>query len=113
MSFERYHAHLYYDESNMEEAQQLAQKAHYLFKVSVGSFHKKPIGPHPSPSCQLSVSQEVFADIIPWLMKNRGSVHVFVHADTGDDYLDHTVHTLWLGSSYELDLAMFRKTNKN
>ena len=109
MLFGNYHAHLYYKEANIDEAQELAQKAHYLFKVKVGTFHRKEVGPHPSWSCQLTVDHEVFAEIIPWLMKNRGSVHVFVHADTGDDYRDHTRHVMWLGPSYELNLSMFRE----
>lgn len=109
MAFQKYHAHLYYNQGNLKEAEHLAQQAHYLFGVEVGTFHQRPVGPHPAWSCQLSLRQEVFAEIIPWLMANRGTVHVFVHADTGRDYLDHTAHTMWLGPSYQLNLERFRR----
>ena len=78
-----------------------------MFPVSVGRKHQKPVGPHPSWSCQLGFKPEVFDKIIPWLEENRNGLTVFIHADTGDDLKDHTDHVKWLGEPEKLHLEMF------
>ena len=76
---DHYHAHLYYNEDNLGEATALAEEVAKTFEVKVGRLHQKPVGPHPTWSCQLSCDTDVFKELIPWLMVNRGSVDVFVH----------------------------------
>ena len=102
-----YHAHLYYHEANIEEAKQLADKIHTAYGVKVGTFHRKPVGPHPVWSCQLSIPVEKFAETIPWLLLNHGTIDIFVHPNTGNDLIDHTQHIMWIGKSYDLKLSIF------
>ncbi len=108
MIFESYHAHLNYNDSTFGEAQTITEKVEKFFGVSVGHFHLKPVGPHPVWSCQLSVSNQQFAEVIPWLMQNHGKVDVFVHGKTGNDLADQTDHVMWIGKSYDLNLENFK-----
>ena len=103
-----YHAHLYYNKDNIEEARQLADTIHNEYGVKIGTFHQKPVGPHPVWSCQLSISIDTFAQTIPWLLLNHGTIDVFVHANTGDDLIDHTQYIMWIGKAYDLKLSIFK-----
>jgi aromatic ring-cleaving dioxygenase len=100
-----YHAHVYFDASSRERAHRLCTEAGRTFGLSVGRMHDGPVGPHPRGSCQLAFGTERFAEIIPWLIVNRGGLTVFTHALTGDALEDHTDHVLWLGPSETLNLA--------
>ena len=89
-----YHAHVYYDAARREQAAALCAEAGRRFGIMVGRMHDKPIGPHPSPSCQLAFAAERFGEIIPWLVTARGGLTIFAHAVTGDDLKDHTEHVI-------------------
>ena len=103
-----YHVHLYYDGNTLDEAREIAEVLKRSHEIKVGTFHQRPIGPHPVWSCQLTVSREQFGDVVSWLSLNRGRVDIFVHPNTGYDLLDHTQHVMWLGESYPLNLSIFR-----
>jgi aromatic ring-cleaving dioxygenase len=100
-----YHAHVYFDAANREQAQALCTEAGRIFGVAVGRMHDKPVGPHPRGSCQLAFGVELFARVIPWLIENRAGLTVFAHAESGDAMKDHTEHVVWLGPSETLNLA--------
>jgi aromatic ring-cleaving dioxygenase len=102
-----FHAHLYYDADEVEQAKQLAAAAQARFAVPVGHFHLRPVGPHPRGSCQLTVPAGLFGDVAQWLVLNRGPLTIFAHANTGDDLADHTHHVIWFGPSESLDLSIF------
>ena len=57
---------------------------------------------------QIAFVVEDFARFVPWLMLNRGEHCVLVHPLTGDDYIDHAHHALWLGDKLTLDLESLR-----
>ena len=103
-----YHAHLYYDADTLDEARALAESLRQQHPVKVGTFHQKPVGPHPVWSCQITVANDQFGDVIPWLLLNHGRVDVFIHPNTGEDLLDHTHHVMWIGESYPLNLTIFK-----
>jgi DOPA 4,5-dioxygenase len=105
--FDFYHAHLYYNEDNMNEALKIGEQVNAIFSVGIGHFHQKPVGPHPAWSCQISVPVSHFSEIIQWLLFNRGSVDIFIHPDTGEDLIDHTQRLMWIGKSYSLNTQMF------
>ena len=42
-----FHAHIYFDESQLAEAKKLAAAVQQRFGVPVGHFHVRPVGPHP------------------------------------------------------------------
>lgn len=102
-----FHAHIYYGKDTLEEARALREKAGKLFNLDLGRLHEKPVGPHLPWSCQLSVPNEKFAEVISWLALNRGRLDFFIHPVTGDDLADHTKHAMWLGKSYDLNLEIF------
>ena len=102
-----FHAHIYFDPHEGEEARALAGAAQERFPVSVGHFHLRPVGPHPRGSCQLTVMPDQFGGFAAWMAVNRGKFTIFAHASTGDDKADHTHHVIWFGPSEPLNLAIF------
>ncbi len=106
-SYDRYHAHVYFNESSVEQATQLCQQAGELFGVQVGRVHQKQVGPHPRWSCQLSFDKTQFDELIPWLEDNRNTLTILVHGLTGHDLADHTDHAAWLGEAVPLNLSVF------
>jgi aromatic ring-cleaving dioxygenase len=102
-----FHAHIYFDARELEQAQAIASAAREKFGFPVGHFHERPVGPHPRGSVQLTVPTEQFGDFAQWLALNRGDLTIFAHATTGDDIADHTKHVIWFGRSEELKLELF------
>ncbi len=102
-----FHAHIYYDPEDVEQAKALAAAVQARFGVAVGHFHLRPVGPHPRGSVQLTVPTEQFGDVAQFLALNRAGLTVFAHAETGDDRADHTDHVIWFGPSETLDLSLF------
>ena len=102
-----YHAHVYFDAGTIEQAKALCTEAGERFGLRVGRFHERPVGPHPSWSCQLAFGPELFGELIPWLALNRDGLVVFIHTETGDELADHTHHAMWMGEIRELDLSIF------
>ena len=103
-----FHAHIYFDAGEVEQARALGAAAHKKFGVAEGHYHLCPVGPHPRGSCQLTVPAQLFGEVAEWLVLNRGPFTIFAHANTGDDLADHTAHVIWFGPSEELDLSIFR-----
>jgi|TARA_R100001463_G_scaffold66119_11_gene119528 DOPA 4,5-dioxygenase len=108
MAINGFHAHVYFDESTFSQAAALCQAAHQHFDIPMGHMHRKPVGPHPFWSCQLSIPRRLAGDVIPWLMASRNGLTVFVHGLSGDDLRDHTELVMWLGESLPLDLSIFQ-----
>jgi DOPA 4,5-dioxygenase len=102
-----FHAHIYFDPEQIGEAQALAREAQALFRVPVGHFHLRPVGPHPRGSCQLTLLPEQFGEFAQWAVLNRKGLTIFAHAETGEDLADHTDHVIWFGPSETLDLSIF------
>ena len=99
-----YHAHVYFDQQSLAQAQSLCFKAGELFATEVGRFHQKPVGPHPCWSCQLKFDQDNHTEITTWLALNRNQLNVLIHPLTGNDLLDHTDYAAWLGAPQLLNL---------
>lgn len=106
-TYDRYHAHVYFDEVSVEKASALCAGAGELFGVAVGRVHQKLVGPHPCWSCQLAFDKTQFEALIPWLEDNRGGLTILVHGLTGNDLADHTEHAAWLGDAVPLNLSIF------
>lgn len=102
-----FHAHIYFDPEEVEQARALGAAARAQFGVPEGHYHLRPIGPHPRGSCQLTVPADRFGEVAQWLTLNRGPLTIFAHANTGDDLADHTQHVIWFGPSEALDLSIF------
>ena len=104
-----FHAHIYFDPPELARARALAQQARERFGVAVGHFHDKPVGPHPRGSCQLTVAPGRFGDFAAWAATHRDGLTIFAHADTGEDWRDHTENVVWFGPSEPLNLGIFVK----
>lgn len=102
-----FHAHIYFDPPQLEQAQALAKAVHERFGVAVGHFHERPVGPHPRGSVQMTVPTDRFGEVATWLAVNRGGLTIFAHASTGEDWEDHNQNVVWFGSSEELNLSIF------
>ena len=102
-----FHAHIYFDPSQLAEAQGLAAAVQERFGVAVGHFHLKAVGPHPRGSCQMTVPTDRFGEVATWLAVNRAGLTIFAHASTGDDRADHSRNVVWFGPSEPLDLSIF------
>lgn len=102
-----FHAHIYFDADQLEQARALGEAARQRFNVPVGHFHVGPVGPHPRGSCQLTVDPGQFGDFAQWLTLNRNGLTIFAHATTGNDVADHTEHVIWFGPSEPLNLSIF------
>ena len=107
-----FHAHVYFDEATVEQANALCQKAGETFAgnhpFTVGRMHHRPVGPHPCWSFQLAFANELFGEVIPWLSLHRDGLTVFIHPQTGDDLKDHTDHAIWMGSIELLKLEALK-----
>ena len=69
-----FHAHIYFDPEELEQAKALGAAACERFGVPVGGYHLAPVGPHPRGSCQLTVTPEQFGDFARWMVLNRGGL---------------------------------------
>jgi len=103
-----FHAHIYFDPEQAEQAKALGHAARDKFGVAEGHYHLRAVGPHPRGSCQLTVPVAQFGEVAQWLVLNRGELTIFAHANTGDDLADHTSYVIWFGTSEPLNLSMFR-----
>lgn len=104
-----FHAHIYYDPNSRDSAVQVREGL-AAFEVTLGRWHDRPIGPHPQAMYQVAFAVEQFGAVVPWLMLNRSSLDILVHANTGDDVADHTDHALWLGNKLDLNIEVLRPT---
>lgn len=102
-----FHAHIYYDASEVERARALAAAVHERFGVLVGHFYLRPVGPHPRGSVQMTVPTDRFGEVATWLAVNRAGLTIFAHASTGNDRQDHSHNVVWFGPSEELVLSLF------
>ena len=105
--FEKYHAHVYFDQTTAAFARKVCARAVTELNVKAGRFHERMVGPHPSWSCQLAFDRRHFDTVIDWLDANRGELTVFVHGLSGNALADHTVNATWLGEEAELNLSVF------
>jgi DOPA 4,5-dioxygenase len=108
-----YHAHVYFDESTLNQATVLCEEAGKQFSVQVGRVHRKKVGPHPCWSCQLAFDKNQYADLMTWLALNRKGLSILIHPLTGDDLIDHTDYASWMGEQQVLNLDFLRNLKKS
>jgi len=101
-----WHAHVYFNEQTVSEAEILCDCAARRFpKLKKGRIHRQPVGPHPDWSCQLSFDAALFDDVISWLTLNHSGLTIFIHPITGHELTDHRDRALWMGDIRPLDLS--------
>jgi DOPA 4,5-dioxygenase len=106
-----YHAHIYYDPAvTRERAERLRERVAAAFpEATLGRWHDALVGPHPQSMYQIAFPRALLGSFLPWLMLNRDGLTILLHAETGDDYTDHTGHAVWLGAMLPLRLEVFRR----
>ncbi len=108
-----YHAHVYYgdDDALREKAARLREKvwSKWPERVRMGRFRDRPVGPHPVDMYQIEFDQDLFSEIVPWLMFNRDGLVILVHPEAGDAWKDHAWYPLWLGDRLDLRLDWLAK----
>ncbi len=94
-----YHAHIYFESGEgRERAARLRELIGERFVARIGSWHDKPVGPHPIPMYQVAFAVDLFPRFVPWLMLNRLGLTVLVHPNTRRPRDDHLSNALWLGA---------------
>ena len=103
----RYHAHVYFDSETEVQARELCSAAWHTCNVGLGRFHRRPVGPHPLWSCQLTFDADEFDRLIPWLDEHRDGLDILVHPLTVNALEEHTTLAGWLGQAVALDTTIF------
>ena len=68
-SFSEFHAHIYFGSGTKDKAKDLMNNITDNFSLEVGTFHEKPVGPHPCWSFQVKFDTKMFGIFVPWLME--------------------------------------------
>ena len=100
-----YHAHVYYNASSRAAAARVREGLGERFRVRLGRWHDKPVGPHTKGMYQVVFSPYQFGKVVPWLMVNREGLDILVHPETGDGVRDHLEHSLWLGKKLKVNIG--------
>ncbi|MCH9044784.1 MAG: DOPA 4,5-dioxygenase family protein [SAR324 cluster bacterium] len=108
MTYESFHAHVYYDEAGRETAARVRERLDALFEVQLGRWREEPVGPHPTAMYQVAFAADQFGRVVPWLMEHHAGLSVLIHPNTDNDLLDHSERALWLGEKLALKLDFFR-----
>ncbi|MDV2467444.1 DOPA 4,5-dioxygenase family protein [Acinetobacter chinensis] len=107
-----YHSHIYFTEETRDIAVSLNEELQDLFKIWDYRWLDYANGLHPTPMFRFAILKEDFARYAEWILTRRQGLNVLVHAITGDDYVDHSYLTLWLGEKLELGLERMRKRSE-
>lgn len=107
-----YHAHIYYDGGSKQHAGDLRREMGKRFVVELGRWRDNAIGPHPRSSYQVTFTKDQFVEIMPFLALNRGGLHILVHPNTGDGYIDHTENAMWVGPSIPLNAEWMQRNQE-
>lgn len=106
-----YHAHVYFDLSQQEQAQALqdrilAEQSDQILRLF--SLVPRLVGPHRKPMFEIHFSNQQYT-FIDWLDKARDELSVLIHPVSGNDMHDHSEPQVrWLGEALGVNLEKLR-----
>ena len=100
-----YHIHIYFNDEARGKAEKVRDQLAMKFPVQLGK-NVGIIGPHLVPQMNIMFKTDAFAQIVPWLMFNHEGLDVLIHPLSDDEYDDHTVNALWLGTPVPMKLEI-------
>ena len=104
--FTEFHTHIYFDQDTKEHAEELYNRvAQEIVGVTIGRFHTRCVGPHPTWMFTMEYSKDIFESVLFWMMSNLDGLSALVHPLSGDDVEDHTKYAMWFGTQLQLNLS--------
>lgn len=102
-----WHVHVYFDAARRDLALKLrgAIQAELGERAPLGRFNEGPVGPHPIGSYEIDIRPADLGEVLAWLVLHRGPLDLLLHPNSDDELRDHREGALWLGRSYDLNLA--------
>jgi len=98
-----YHAHVYFDPAQRDEAMAIREAAEARFAVNLGRVRDGPVGPHSQAMFQIAFEPELFGSLVPWLMLNNRGLSILVHPNTTNEKRDHLIDAVWIGRPLPVD----------
>lgn len=116
MSSAPYHAHIYYDDKERDQALALRSRFEEMHEADgaplmVGKMREGRAGPHPISQYEIHFLESDLAVIAP-ILEGAG-LRVLIHPLTDDDLADHTNLGRWIGQPVELDLSVLDPPGQN
>jgi aromatic ring-cleaving dioxygenase len=106
----KYHAHIYFDESSVSQAESFRQKhlkSQNDLDLWVGPLVNQKVGPHPTFMFEVHLTSTHLGAYREFIKKENPALSILLHEDTGDDLKDHTTGATWFGKPLELDFTFF------
>lgn len=106
-SFEKYHAHVYFDEKSQAKAEVFHRKMQQnQEQTAVSPLRFELRGPHPKWMFTVNFKIEKFMEMVEFMQKHRDGLSILIHPLSGNEVLDHTDYAMFLGQKEDLNLAV-------
>ncbi|MBC7004685.1 DOPA 4,5-dioxygenase family protein [Photobacterium sp. BZF1] len=92
-----YHAHIYFDTNQINEAERLHEKiTNHKDVIRIFPLVHREVGPHSKPMFEVHFADDKHG-FLDWLKRERGELSVLIHPVSNDALSDHTTRAVWLG----------------